>query len=184
MLPRRRNFGFASANSRPSREIIFCFANCFASRIAAIMLPGFAMPFPGDVVSRAVIGRGADERQAERPVHAAVEGDGFQRRQPLIVIHRHDGVKIPLQRVVKNRVAAQRARRHRIPVFRAARTVGPIVVISSSPNSPPSPACGFRPQTATCARGKPRSRQDCAASSMASVIFSAVNFSGTDLMEM
>ena len=34
------------------------------------------------------------------------------------------------------------------------------------------------------ARGKPRSRQDCAASSMASVIFSAVSFSGTDLIEM
>src|SRR5258708_4180691 len=31
--------------------------------------------FAGDVVSRAVIGRGADERQTERPVYAGVERD-------------------------------------------------------------------------------------------------------------
>ena len=35
-----------------------------------------------------------------------------------------------------------------------------MVLISSSPNSPPSPACGFKPATAILARGKPRSRQD------------------------
>jgi len=41
----------------------------------------------GDVVSRAVIGRGADERQSERHVHGAVEGQGLDRDQRLVVIH-------------------------------------------------------------------------------------------------
>jgi hypothetical protein len=40
-LPRRRNLGRAA--TRPYRLF---FANCFASRIAAIMLDGFAIPFP------------------------------------------------------------------------------------------------------------------------------------------
>src|SRR4051794_6816930 len=44
--------------------------------------------FPRDIVGRAVIRRGANERKSERPVHAALEADHLERHQPLIVIHR------------------------------------------------------------------------------------------------
>src|ERR1035441_5243590 len=64
---------------------------------------------------------------------------------------------------------------------RAAPTAGAIVVCSSVPISPPSPACGFRPQTATRARGSPRSLQACAASSMTISIFGCVRWSETSL---
>ena len=40
-------------------------------------------PLAGDVEGRAVIGRGAHERQAERDVDAAVEGERLGRDQPL-----------------------------------------------------------------------------------------------------
>ena len=52
-------------------------------------------------------------------------------------------------------------------------------VISSVPNSPPSPACGFRPQTATRWRVKPKSRQASAANSTASRIFSGRSWAET-----
>src|SRR5208283_154038 len=45
-----------------------------------------------DVESRAVIGRGADQGQAQGHVDRAVECDGFHRDQRLIVIHRDDDV--------------------------------------------------------------------------------------------
>ncbi len=41
----------------------------------------------GDIERRAVIGRGAHERQAERDVDAAGEVDGLDRDQRLVVIH-------------------------------------------------------------------------------------------------
>ena len=64
--------------------------------------------FARDVISRAVVGRGADERQTQRPVHAGFKRNHFQRAKPLVVIHGHHRVKIAAIRAVK-----QRVRRHR-----------------------------------------------------------------------
>src|SRR2546425_13239752 len=46
----------------------------------------------GDVISCSVVGRGANERQAERPVPAVFKADHLQRRRALIVIPRHEPI--------------------------------------------------------------------------------------------
>jgi len=43
---------------------------------------------PCNVERCAVVRRGADERETQRPVHAALETNHFERHQSLIVIHR------------------------------------------------------------------------------------------------
>ena len=56
-------------------------------RIAAIVAPALARAGAGDGESGAVVGRGADDRQAERDVDAAVEIERLQRDQRLVVVH-------------------------------------------------------------------------------------------------
>src|SRR5688572_4639427 len=60
-----------------------------------------------NVVSRPVIGRGADKRQAERPVYAALEPDHLQRHQSLIVIHRHNGIVLAAENVVEQSIGVE-----------------------------------------------------------------------------
>ena len=50
-----------------------------AMRIAAMVAPGSAMLLSGDAEGGAVIGRGADDRQAERDVDPGIEIERFQR---------------------------------------------------------------------------------------------------------
>lgn len=57
-----------------------------AITMAAAMAPGSAA-LPRDVERSAVIGRGADERQAQGDIDALVELQRFQRDQGLVVIH-------------------------------------------------------------------------------------------------
>ena len=49
-----------------------------------------------------MIGRRADDRQAERDVYAGVEGEHLQRAESLVVIHGHDRIELPFERLVKN----------------------------------------------------------------------------------
>ena len=58
-----------------------------------------------------MIGRGADEGQAERDVDAFVEGDGLDRDQRLIVIHRKRGVIAGARPGVEHRVRRMGAAR-------------------------------------------------------------------------
>ena len=56
-----------------------------------------------------MVGRRADELQAERPVHPGLETDQLERSQSLVVIHRHDGVVSADEGLVEQRVRAHRA---------------------------------------------------------------------------
>ena len=56
-------------------------------RSAAIRLVGSALPLPAMSKRRAMVGRGADEGQAQRDVDAVVEGERLDRDQRLVVIH-------------------------------------------------------------------------------------------------
>ena len=67
----------ASAADEPRRELE---RRDQARRVGA--------PGAGDVERRAVIGRGAHERQAERDVDRVIERERLDRDQRLIVIHR------------------------------------------------------------------------------------------------
>ena len=58
-----------------------------ARRKAAIRLDGSALPSSGDVEGRAVIGRGAHERQAQGDVHRGIEGERLDRDERLIMVH-------------------------------------------------------------------------------------------------
>jgi hypothetical protein len=64
--------------------------------------------FPGDAKSRAVIGAGARDGEAEGDVDGGVKIEEFQRNQTLIVIHRDDRVEIAQRRVAENRVGDSR----------------------------------------------------------------------------
>src|SRR5262249_23468948 len=50
------------------------------------------------IICRAVVGRGAEERQAQRDIHRALELQGLERDQPLVMIHRDRRVEIELPR--------------------------------------------------------------------------------------
>ena len=63
----------------------------------------------GNVKGRAVVRAGAHKREAERHVDAIAEGDHFERRKALVVVHAHDRVETAVIRVVKNLVARERA---------------------------------------------------------------------------
>ena len=122
-------------------------------RTAASRLDGSAMPRAGDVERGAVVGAGAHERQAQRHVHAVLHAEVLHRDQPVVVRHRDDHVE--LARVAgrvagahEDRVGRVAGRWHRCLRARAAAIAGRDDRRSSSPNSPPSPACGFRPATA------------------------------------
>src|SRR5688500_7685646 len=53
-------------------------------------------PLARDVERRAVVRAGADERQAQRDVHAFFQPEIFHRDQPLIVVLGHDNVESTL----------------------------------------------------------------------------------------
>jgi len=117
------------------------------------------MPFSGDVVSRCRDRASADEGQAKRPVDALSKATAFSGGETLIVIHRHDDVEIPFQRVVKHRVPLT-GRRHRSHAFCIAlnrRCNGRDFFIT---NSPPSPRADSNRRPAIFARDQTRSRQD------------------------
>ena len=58
-----------------------------ASRRARYQARRIGAAGAGDIEGGAVIGRRADERQAERDVDAVVEGERLDRDQRLIVVH-------------------------------------------------------------------------------------------------
>ena len=66
----------------------------------------------------------------------------------MIVIHGDHGVELAGQRRT-NSVSHEIGPVASIPGRRARAIAGAMIRISSSPNSPPSPACGFRAATAT-----------------------------------
>ena len=67
-------------------------------------LPGRALPVPAMRKGRAVVGRGAHERQPQRDVDAALEGERLERDQGLVVIHGDDGIVAAPGLGVKQRV--------------------------------------------------------------------------------
>ncbi len=81
-----------------------------ASFKASIRLFGLAMPRPAMSKAVPVVWRGAHERQSECDVHAAVEGEGLERDQGLVVIHGEDGIIAAPCLGMKQRVGRIRAR--------------------------------------------------------------------------
>ena len=65
----------------------------------------------GDVEGRAVVGRGAHERQAERDVDAVIEGERLDRDQRLVVIHAERDVVGLARGLVEHGVGGKRAAR-------------------------------------------------------------------------
>ncbi|MNS97900.1 hypothetical protein D3C72_1322490 [compost metagenome] len=65
----------------------------------------------GQVQRGAVVYRGADEGQPQRDVHAVAEGAVFQRRQPLVMVHRQHAVGIAQVARLEQRVGRERAAR-------------------------------------------------------------------------
>ena len=63
-----------------------------ARRMAAIRLFGLAMCLAGNAECRAMVGRGANEGQAQADIDAAVEVQRLHRDQRLVMIHAEDGV--------------------------------------------------------------------------------------------
>ena len=80
--------------------------------IAAIIPSGRAMPLPA--ISGAVpwSGEVRTNGKPERQIHAVVERDQLERRQPLIVIHRHDRIELPVRGAIKQRVRRMRPADH------------------------------------------------------------------------
>jgi hypothetical protein len=62
-----------------------------------------------NIKRRPVIRTGAHDRKPDGDVDRLVERQQFHRDQPLVVIHRHDGVELPIARREKNRVRRIRA---------------------------------------------------------------------------
>src|SRR5260221_314537 len=63
----------------------------------------------GDVVGDAVIGRGADDGQAERDVDRFFKVDELDRDEALIVIERDDGIEAAVEVIAEGRVGDVRA---------------------------------------------------------------------------
>ena len=81
--------------------------------------PGERLAGPRDVERRAVVDRRADDRQAERDVHAGVERHQLHRRVPLVVVHHDDRVvAVPVHRLEEHGVGRVR------PAGRDARCDG------------------------------------------------------------
>ena len=85
---------------------------------------------------------GRPKRHVDRPVHP----QQLQRDVALVVIHGHHGVELSVAGPNHQRVGRQRPFSRR-PSARPRSTAGRMIVRSSSPNSPPSPPCGFNEQT-------------------------------------
>ena len=97
---------------------------------------------PGDVEGRAVGDAGPDDRQAERHVDRALEAEGLEGDVPLVVVHRHHGVELAGDGADEEGVGGDRPG-HVDPGRLRRATAGAMIRVSSSPNSPPSPACGL-----------------------------------------
>ena len=110
----------------------------------------------GDIEGGAVIGRGADERQAERDVDAIVEGERLDRDQRLIVIHADRAVVSLARGFVEHGVGRQRPSGVDAFVAQRSRTAGATIALSSVPSEPSSPACGLRPDSASRGRERPK----------------------------
>src|ERR1017187_1675065 len=67
---------------------------------------GICFALTGDVIGRAMIGRGADEWQAQRPINAGVKTNHLERHEALVMIHGHYGVVVAFEGVVKQGVRA------------------------------------------------------------------------------
>ena len=124
-----------------------------ARRNAAIRLDGLARPGAGDVECGAVVRRGADERQAQRDVDRVVERQRLGRDQRLIVIpcrSRSRRFCARLHGTWCPRAAGPSRRNRRA---RSVSMAGAMMVCSSMPSEPSSPAWGLRPDTARRGRG-------------------------------
>src|SRR5262245_30477175 len=63
----------------------------------------------GDVKSRSMVDRRADDRQAQRHIHAALEVQQLQWDVALVVVHAYDGVVLlALHSQIENRIGRQR----------------------------------------------------------------------------
>ena len=109
---------------------------------------GSAQVLAGDVERGAVVGRGADDRQAERDVDAIVEVQRLQRDQRLVVVHAQRRVVARARRGLEHGVGGVRAGDVE-PSSRSRSIAGTMISISSRPSAPPSPAWGLSPATAS-----------------------------------
>ncbi len=116
-----------------------------ASRIAATMLETSAPPPAGDVEGGAVIRRGSRERQPERHVHPVGEMNELEGDQALVVIEGDHRVELALPRAEEDRIRRMRSIEVAGRALAPSRRRDAAERISSSPNTPPSPACGLRP---------------------------------------
>ena len=124
---------------------------------------GIGLAGAGDVERGAVIGRGADEGQAEGDVDAAVEIDGLERDQRLVVIHAQRRVVTLARLGMEQRVGGEGAAGGDALRRATPRPPARSVSISSRPMVPCSPACGLRPATARRGCAMPKSRASAAA---------------------
>ena len=85
------------------------FAMRAASRMAAMRLFGIGDALAGDAKRRAVVGRGADEGQAQADIDAAVEVQRLHRDQRLVVIHAEDRVIGGARLGMEGRIGGERA---------------------------------------------------------------------------
>ena len=130
---------------------------CAASRLARLHGGGEAARIgaagAGEIERRAVIDRGAHERQAERDVDRRAEAGVLEHRQALVVVHREHGVEAAQHAAARTRCRPAAGRVTSMPALRSRAIAGAITSISSRPRWPPSPACGLRPQHGDARRG-------------------------------
>ena len=104
---------------------------------------GSARSCAGDVERGAMVGRGADDRQAQRDVDAFLEMERLQRDQRLVMVHAERRVVARARALAWNMVSAGWGPVTRQPSARSAAMAGSMISISSRPSVPPSPACGL-----------------------------------------
>ena len=121
---------------------------------------GSARAGAGDVEGRAVVGRGAHERQAERHVDRVVEGQRLDRDQRLVVIHAERRVVGRARRCVEHGVGRQRPARVDALGRAAARPPARRCARPRRRSRRSSPACGLRPATARRGRAMPKRARD------------------------
>ena len=64
---------------------------------------------PGNIEGGSVTGTGAHDRESESDIHRSLKTDQLERNVSLIVIHRHDTVKLAGNRSLKQRIGRQRS---------------------------------------------------------------------------
>ena len=100
-----------------------------------------------------MIHRRADDRQAERHVDGAAEGQQLDGDQPLVVITGDDDVEFAARGAAEDGVAGPRAGDVDAALRARASTAGRRTASSSSPITPCSPACGLSPASASRGAG-------------------------------